>query len=143
MKEIRISDVTMRQSSGSFSLSSGDDGIHSETELTISGGDIQIARSYEGIESTAITVSGGTIYTVAQDDAFNANNMGGSLTITGGDITVLSGGDSLDTNGTMAVSGGTIRVNGPENSGNGMLDYDFGAEITGGGPDEDPCGTHK
>lgn len=126
------SDGTLEITGGSFTLSSGDDGIHSETELTISDGDVQITRSYEGIESTAITVSGGTIYTVAQDDAFNANNMGGSLTITGGDITVLSGGDSLDTNGTMAVSGGTIRVNGPENSGNGMLDYDFGAEITGG-----------
>ena len=45
---------------------------------------------------------------------------------------VNSTGDGLDANGALYVDGGTVLVNGPTENGNGPLDYDGVAEITGG-----------
>ena len=60
----------------------------------------------------------------AQEDA--------CLTITGGNIKVNAGGDGLDSNGYIYIDGGSIVVEGPENNGNGSLDYGISAEISGG-----------
>lgn len=37
---------------------------------------------------------------------------------------VDAGGDGLDSNGNLYIDGGIVLVNGPENNGNGALDYD-------------------
>lgn len=139
---------------GTFTISSGDDGIHAEKALTITGGNIDIQKSYEGLEGQDITISGGNIQIVASDDGINASeggngkdnttdfggfgkgggfadNQNATLTISGGTITVNAGGDGLDSNGSMVVSGGTTYVSGPTNGGNGALDCD-NASISGG-----------
>lgn len=123
---------TLDISGGSFDIRSGDDGFHADTSLTVSEGDIRIETSYEGIESETITLSGGTIAVTAADDAVNGSGSSPVVTVSGGDITLNSGGDSLDSNGSLYVSGGSITISGPENGGNGMLDCDYTAEITGG-----------
>ena len=136
---------------GTFEISSGDDGIHSDTTLEINGGDINISKSYEGIESTAITINDGTIHLVSSDDGLNAaggndssssngragqNNFssssGGTITINGGYIYVDASGDGIDANGSIEINDGTVIVNGPENGGNGALDYDSTCNINGG-----------
>lgn len=136
---------------GTFEISSGDDGIHSDTNLEINGGDINITKSYEGIESTSITINNGTIHLIASDDGLNAaggndsssindrpgqNNFssssGGTITINGGYLYVDSSGDGIDANGSIEINDGTVLVNGPENSGNGALDYDSTCNINGG-----------
>ncbi len=137
-------------SGGAISLTSGDDGIHADTELNISGGKIDIFKSYEGIEASVINISGGTTNIMASDDGLNAaggndgSAMGGrpgmggfssgvgELNITGGYLYMNAGGDGLDSNGTVVLSGGTVLVDGPENSGNGPLDYDRSFTVTGG-----------
>jgi hypothetical protein len=61
-------------------ISAADDGIHADNELTVSGGTIEIADSYEGLEAIYMTVSGGTTHIHATDDGMNANggtSMGG------------------------------------------------------------------
>lgn len=61
-------------------ISAADDGIHADNALTVSGGTIEIADSYEGLEAIHITVSGGTSHIHATDDGMNANggtSMGG------------------------------------------------------------------
>ena len=70
-------------SGGTLTLSSGDDGIHADSRLDLSGGAIYVNQSYEGLEAQTIYVSGSTIYVNARDDGFNAaggndgsNNMG-------------------------------------------------------------------
>lgn len=136
---------------GKIKSSSGDDGIHADSKIEINGGDIDIAKSYEGIESQSITINDGNIKVVASDDGVNAgggddasstsgrpgeNNFNTSSTceinINGGSILVDARGDGIDANGSITMKGGTIIVNGPENNGNGALDYDESFDISGG-----------
>lgn len=136
---------------GDFQIATGDDGIHADAQVSISGGTLDITKSYEGIEGADITISGGEIHVTASDDGLNVSwseedntaaatgeqGQSGSagshmLTISGGKLTVNAAGDGLDSNGSVLMSGGTVIVNGPENSGNGALDYDGAFNITGG-----------
>ena len=135
---------------GTLNLTSGDDGIHGDTSLDINGGDILISKSYEGIESTKITINEGNIDITASDDGVNAagGNDGssingrpgqnafsgstGALNINGGYLKVNADGDGLDANGPIEMSSGTVLVNGPTNNGNGALDYDGTFNISGG-----------
>lgn len=144
---------------GTFSLSSGDDGMHADTSLTINNGTIQVLESYEGIESTVITIQDGQVSLNSSDDGINvASGVDGSgmmpggrpggrgrpgqdnftatgnnfLYINGGSIYVDARGDGVDVNGSIAMSGGTLIVNGPVENMNGALDYDGSFSITGG-----------
>lgn len=141
-------DVTV--SGGTLDISTGDDGIHSDNNTVVSGGEINIAKCYEGLEGQTVTVSGGKVTLTASDDGINAaggdnQGVGGGfgpdsfsadsdakITITGGEIYVNASGDGLDSNGDIEISGGTVYVYGPTNDGNGSLDYENNAVITGG-----------
>lgn len=142
------SDVTV--SGGTLDISTGDDGIHSDNNTVVSGGEINIAKCYEGLEGQTVTVSGGKVTLTASDDGINAaggdnQGVGGGfgpdsfsadsdakITITGGEIHVNASGDGLDSNGDIEISGGTVYVYGPTSGGDGSLDYENNAVITGG-----------
>lgn len=143
------SNVTIEN--GTFKLKSGDDGIHADTSTVINSGNILIEKSYEGIEGSNVTINGGTIELTASDDGINAaggsdsSAMGGRMgqnsftensdvyiKITGGKITVNASGDGLDSNSNLIIEGGEIYVNGPTSDGDGALDYDGTATISGG-----------
>lgn len=138
-----------------LTIATGDDAMHSDDTLNITGGAIDITRSYEGLEAMFIEISGGDISLVASDDGLNAAGgtsadmdfaftgpMGGAaetledatyyLHITGGRLTVDAGGDGLDSNGAMFIDGGEIYVSGPTDSGNGSMDYTTTGQINGG-----------
>jgi hypothetical protein len=147
---------------GVFVLSTGDDGIHADATVTVNGGDIDITRSYEGIESAVITFNDGDISVIAADDGINvAGGVDGSgampgpgrgrggpgaaqgsetftytgdyyLYVNGGTIVVDAAGDGLDANGAIEMTGGVVVVNGPTESMNGALDYDGTFNISGG-----------
>lgn len=141
-------DVTV--SGGTLDISTGDDGIHSDNNTVVSGGEINIAKCYEGLEGQTVTVSGGKVTLTASDDGINAaggdnQGVGGGfgpdsfsadsdakITITGGEIHVNASGDGLDSNGDIEISGGTVYVYGPTSNGDGSLDYENNAVITGG-----------
>lgn len=141
-------DITV--SGGTLGISTGDDGVHSDNNTVVSGGEINIAKCYEGLEGQTVTVSGGKVTLTASDDGINAaggdnQGVGGGfgpdsfsadsdakITITGGEIHVNASGDGLDSNGDIEISGGTVYVYGPTNDGNGSLDYENNAVITGG-----------
>lgn len=59
-------------SGGEIEISCGDDGIHAGAELTVCGGCINIAESYEGLEALTVYIQGGDISILAQDDGINA-----------------------------------------------------------------------
>ncbi len=135
-------------SGGKFEISTGDDAIHGGDNITVSDGIINIAKCYEGVEAMSIDISGGEISLVSSDDGFNCaggndgsgfggggrfeNNADAYLKISGGKINLTTSGDGLDSNGSIYISGGEVYVSGPENGGNGSLDYSGTAEITGG-----------
>ncbi len=139
-------DITVN--GGSFVISTGDDGFHSDTYLTINGGNINILNSFEGLESSVITINDGQIKIESSDDGINiagGNDDGPAdpfappdegqwLHINGGYIVVsASGGDGIDSNGFMDMSGGTVIINGPTENFNAAIDYGFGDfNITGG-----------
>ena len=141
-------DVTV--SGGTLGISTGDDGVHSDNNTVVSGGEINIAKCYEGLEGQTVTVSGGKVTLTSSDDGINAaggdnQGVGGGfgpdsfsadseakITITGGEIHVNASGDGLDSNGDIEISGGTVYVYGPTSNGNGSLDYENNAVITGG-----------
>jgi len=136
-------------SSGDYQIDTGDDGIHSDSAVTISDGNIKITKSYEGIEGKTIDITGGNISLVASDDGLNVN--GGAdnsgigvnkdqfanspdtyISISGGNIFIDASGDGIDSNGSLTVSGGETYVSGPTSNGDGFLDYNGEAVITGG-----------
>lgn len=141
-------DVTI--SGGSFTIATGDDGMHADDTLTISGGTINITRSYEGLEGATVNITGGNITLVASDDGINAaggsdqsgfggffmDQFGGSgdylISISGGVINIDASGDGIDSNGDIEISGGELYISGPTSNGDGAIDCDGNATITGG-----------
>lgn len=88
------SDDTVLIQDGSLYISAADDGIHADKNLTVSGGVTEIAESYEGVEANQITISGGTNRIHASDDGTNAN--GGTSMGMGGFPGGMWGGSSSD-----------------------------------------------
>ena len=143
---------------GDINISVGDDAIHAEGLLIITGGDIDVSKSCEGVEGDKILVTGGDIDVISSDDGFNAAGgssgsgdnhdgfgggpgMGGVdmdadndayILITGGTININANGDGRDSNGCIGITGGSVYVLGPSDNGNGAMDYGICAAITGG-----------
>ena len=121
---------------GTFTLSTLDDAITSDKLTKITGGNITINASYEGIEGGYVEISGGTINVTASDDGINAasddNSVVEHIIISGGTVTVDAAGDGIDSNGSILISGGTVTVHGPTSGRDAGLDADRGIVITGG-----------
>ena len=143
---------------GDINISVGDDALHAEGLLIITGGDIDVSKSCEGVEGYKILVTGGDIDVISSDDGFNAAGgssgsgdnhdgfgdgpgMGGVdmdadndayILITGGRININANGDRIDSNGCIGITGGSVYVLGPSDNGNGAMDYGICAAITGG-----------
>lgn len=67
------SNHTARILGGNMDIATGDDGVHADSYLYISdNADINITKSYEGIEAAKIYVSGGETRIVSSDDGANA-----------------------------------------------------------------------
>ncbi len=124
---------------GKLTVTCADDGIHADGELTISGGEVTVAESHEGLEGNVITIAGGTVSVYGKDDGLNACK--GSKTplinITGGylEVTTPSGDtDAIDSNGNFTMSGGIALVRGGASNGGvaGSVDADGTVSVTGG-----------
>ena len=151
------SNANLTVNGGSFYIATGDDGFHAEEKLTVTAGTIEISESYEGLEGHHILVSGGDISLVTSDDGLNAaggtdsSGMGGrdqmfggpggpggmgrgdgSIIISGGTLYVQASGDGIDANGTLEITGGHTTLCGPTQGDTAVLDYDVSATISGG-----------
>lgn len=114
---------------GTLAIASGDDGVHADGQVIVNDGTIAISESYEGIEGNEkILIVGGQITLTSSDDGFN----GDTIEISGGHTEIGAEGDGIDANGILTVSGGETYVSGPTGDGNGALDYETDAVITGG-----------
>ncbi len=114
-------------------------GIVCTGTVKISGGDITITNSFEGIEGNKIYITGGNISIAASDDGINAcgglKTFGGIfgnassdssespvIKISDGIVYVNADGDGLDSNGDLIIEGGYVIIDGPSDSANGALD---------------------
>ena len=122
--------------SGKLTLATLNDGLTADGLVRISGGDITVTTSYEGIEGAYVEIVGGNIDVTSSDDGLNAASDDTSIVehiiISGGTVVVNAQGDGLDSNGTILIGGGTVSVYGPTNGGNGGLDADGGILVNGG-----------
>ena len=115
--------------SGTVAIASGDDGVHADGQVTVNDGTIAISESYEGIEGNEkVLIVGGQITLTSSDDGFN----GDTIEISGGHTEIDAEGDGIDANGILTISGGETYVSGSTGDGDGALDYETDAVITGG-----------
>ncbi len=133
--------------SGTNTFDSTDDGVHSDTSITINGGTNTISAVStvsgvgEGIEAPIINLAGGTNNVNASNDGINAtygtvaggteSNDGSQLNISGG-INIIVGKDAIDSNGNITITGGTTIANGPTSSPEEAVDYNGTFNINGG-----------
>ena len=113
---------------GDINISVGDDAIHAEGLLIITGGDIDVSKSCEGVEGDKILVTGGDIDVISSDDGFNAaggssgsgdNHDGFGDSSGSGDNHDGFGGDpgmdgvdmDADCDAYILITGGTININ--------------------------------
>lgn len=140
-------DVTIE--GGTFEISSGDDAIHSDLNLVLNPEKINIEKCYEGLEGAYVTINGGEISIISQDDGINAtgeNSVGMGmpcmhteevkaeeddiwLTVNGGHIYIETSGDGFDSNGSALINGGFLEIYGPEDNGNGSVDVGDGGYV--------------
>jgi hypothetical protein len=114
--------------SGTLTLTTDDDAIHSDANLTVNGGTINVLKCYEGIEAEVVTINGGEINIVSSDDGINAaagtsesaastdpfGSRGGNsalqVNINGGTVRLYTTSDGIDSNGSVSITGGTVIV---------------------------------
>ncbi len=148
------SNTSVIMNGGTFEIASGDDAVHADDTLTITDCDMNISKSYEGLEAQKLYVKGGTIVLNATDDGLNASggtdssgttggrdgmfggkrqsSGNGVIEISGGNLTIYASGDGLDSNGTLTISDGYIYVANPNAGDTSIIDADVSPVITGG-----------
>ena len=119
-----------------------DGAFYSFMSMNVNGGEqdtgaLTIVADNEGLDSELhLTINGGNISILSQDDGINTNEDGVSVTtINGGTLHIVAGlgteGDGVDSNGWLVINGGTVisMANPASDSG---LDSDMGSYVNGG-----------
>lgn len=129
---------SVRIANGTYTIVSGKDGIHAQNKddsssgfVYLAGGTYTISAGDDGINAAGGNDSSSSEGFQGGDDQF-ASTEGAYIQISGGVLYVNASGDGIDSNGDITVSGGETYVSGPTNDGNGSLDYNGSAQITGG-----------
>lgn len=139
---------------GKTDIQNCNEGIEA-TKIEINGGEVSVVSTDDGFNASTGSSSENTpnekpVPTNNSQSIPNSdnteqgqlrakNNMGMTDTdegchiiIAGGTVSIDAGGDGLDSNGYLLQTGGDVTVYGPENSGNGAIDYGIASKITGG-----------
>lgn len=119
-----------------------DGALYSFMSMNVEGGPdstgvLNITADNEGLDSELhLTVNGGNVSIVSQDDGINTNEDGVSVTaVNGGTLHIVAGlgseGDGIDSNGFLVINGGTVIAMANPASDSG-LDSDMGSYVNGG-----------
>ena len=115
-----------------------DGAIYSYMSLNVWGpGSLELTAENEGLDTELhLTIHGGDIRILSDNDGINTNEDGVSVTtINGGNLTIYAGlgeeGDGIDSNGYLVINGGHVYASAKPVSDAG-LDSDLGSYIHGG-----------
>lgn len=88
----------------------------------------------EGIatETNNLTIDGGNIKIVSNDDGLNAGGDGGTIKINDGTVYIKASGDGIDSNKNIVINGGSVYTMGSSKGGDAGVDADEGTTINGG-----------
>lgn len=124
-------------SSGSITLYSNDDGMHADGVMTVSGGSVVITNSYEGVEGNTVVISGGNLSVKSSDDGINSTaTSGNGVAISDGVVYIYANGDGIDANsrdsykGIIFSGGKTVVIS--TSGGNSAIDTERGYTFSGG-----------
>ena len=122
---------------GTLTLYTNDDGIHADSLLTITSGTVSITNSYEGLEGTQVSISGGYVSVNSKDDGINGTATSGTaIELSGGTVYIYCSGDGIDSNSRTSYSGivfsGSNAVVISTSGGNSAIDTEKGYKYTGG-----------
>ena len=120
---------------GTIDIVASDDGINAAGGNDSSGFGPGAAAAGRGDTAASTGTNGQGAAAASSDTSGNGDRFSSStayIEINGGSIHINSEGDGVDANGKLYVTGGYTVVDGPTNAGNGALDYDGTASITGG-----------
>lgn len=124
-------------SGGSLTLFSKDDAVHADGTVTVSGGTISVSGCYEGLEGLYVVITGGDVSVVSSDDGINATTTSGTgITFEGGNVYIYAGGDGVDSNSRTSYqgilfAGGKITII-STSGGDSSIDTERGYTYTGG-----------
>ena len=112
--------------------------VYSAGPLTFTGnGNLEVYGNQEegeGIatETNDLTIDGGNIKIIANDDGLNAGGDGGTIKINDGTVYIKASGDGIDSNKNIVINGGNIYTIGSSKGGDAGIDADKGTEVNGG-----------
>ncbi|WP_244833493.1 carbohydrate-binding domain-containing protein [Clostridium sp. BJN0001] len=146
-----IEGKTIDINGGTINLVASDDGLNATSGQSSSGGGEKNQQRMQGAPVQDMQKDAQNSEQedaqIPQDDAMTKDDFKGdmmgkggmfeaeegvSIKITGGKTCINAKGDGIDSNGTFEVTGGETYVSGPSDNGNGALDYNGEATITGG-----------
>ena len=115
-----------------------DGAIYSYMSMNVFGpGSLELTADNEGLDTELhLTINGGDIRILSDNDGINTNEDGVSVTtINGGNLTIFAGlgaeGDGIDSNGYLVINGGNV-VSAANPKADAGLDSDLGSFINGG-----------
>lgn len=126
----------------------GKDGIKADIAVSVTGGNIRVEQSEEGIEACKVSISDGNVYLCANDDGINISQVFDKddenaidkhdvndeclLVISGGSTEINASGDGVDSNGNIIMDDGSLVIFGPTDDENGAIDYNGSFSMNGG-----------
>ena len=112
---------------GDLTIASADDGIHSGTKIYIYGGTILLSECYEGLEAIIVEQHGGDVTIYPFDDGINANGslLNGVLTLSG-----MDSGEEPET--YVLIAGGSLTIINSDAKDADGIDSNGSIYVTGG-----------
>lgn len=112
--------------------------VYSAGPLTFTGtGSLEVYGNQEegeGIatETNNLTIDGGNIKVISNDDGLNAGGDGGTIKINNGTVYIKASGDGIDSNKNIIINGGKVYTIGSSKGGDAGIDSDEGTAVNGG-----------
>ncbi|MCQ5091707.1 carbohydrate-binding domain-containing protein [Slackia exigua] len=120
---------------GETAVTSSDDGLNASTPEAEKDGSSRIAAYDPASPSDAEEIhpgGGGMASAEGFPGGMEDSDASCLIDISDGFLYVNAAGDGLDSNGNLSIGGGTTVVSGPEDGGNGALDYSLEGTYEGG-----------